>query len=127
MTYEAVSTALVIATRYGTIRQQGKQDQQVITYQTYEYCITSTYAHLYAGLFYFNYLINAFTSTADLLRGEEPNAFGFLLNIRDIHAQSSCMKAFFTFWGMRALEDIRQCILNLMPNNSTWRTWIFFV
>ncbi|CAG8469334.1 9682_t:CDS:10 [Diversispora eburnea] len=91
----ALGQALTIACRYGCIRRQGTNNEQIMDYQSH-------YVNLMPGV---AIILNRWSQATKLA---QTNQSEFLEKINDFHAISSGLKATLTWWGSEVLERVRR-------------------
>ncbi|KAI9316821.1 acyl-CoA dehydrogenase/oxidase [Dichotomocladium elegans] len=97
--------ALTIATRYGVVRRQGHQNQQIMDYQSH-------YAQIIPLLAFLHILNSASGTIYDqydvLTAGGEMDPADFLNHMSDMHAISACLKGMAGWYGSEILEVARR-------------------
>ncbi|RIA93753.1 hypothetical protein C1645_690450 [Glomus cerebriforme] len=104
----AISTCgqmLTIACRYGCVRRQGANDEQIMEYQSHHVrlmpCVASTYV---IGIVN-RMIINKWEG---IMKLTQTNQEEFVSYLPDMHAISSGLKATLTWWGCEVLERVRR-------------------
>jgi acyl-CoA oxidase len=101
------SLGVVVAVRYSAIRRQGEKDNQILYYQSQQYRVIP----ILANWFGYHFGIRAITNQLKALwKTMDSNPDQSLNMFPDLHAISSCMKAYATWWTMQSLELCRQCL-----------------
>lgn len=104
-TTQLAGQALTIATRYGVVRRQGHQNQQIMDYQSH-------YSQI-IPLISFLHMLNSASDTVYnqynvLTAGGEMDPMDFLNHMSDMHAISACLKGMAGWYGSEILETSRR-------------------
>lgn len=102
-----VQLGSTIAVRYSAIRRQGENDEQILYYQSQKYRVIPMLATFFAYHFASNALVNQLKILWENMSSNQAQSLG---QFPDLHAVSSCMKAFSTWWVVEALEQCRHCL-----------------
>lgn len=108
--HDVVGQAVTIAVRYGAARRQGPNDEQLLYFQSHQYTLMPVLAGVYASRFAYRYLDGLWK---DALARQEQGPEGqkeFLKRTPDMHAITACLKAWFGWWAVDALEGCRRSI-----------------
>ncbi|CEG71334.1 Putative Acyl-coenzyme A oxidase [Rhizopus microsporus] len=105
VTTQMISQALTIATRYGVVRRQGAQNQQIMDYQSHYVKIIPAIAFIYMV-----------RSTADVLNehfdistaGGKMDPMVYLNHMGDMHAMAACLKGLTGWYSTEILETCRR-------------------
>ncbi|KAG0303497.1 acyl-Coenzyme A oxidase [Dissophora globulifera] len=100
-----LSHALTIAVRYGAVRRQGNQDDQIMDYQTH-------YTSLMPGVA-FVYMLNIvdrelFDKWNEVAEFAQTNAGAFMREISDQHGDSAGFKGILAWYATEILESCRR-------------------
>eukprot|EP00002_Diphylleia_rotans_P003754 TRINITY_DN12636_c0_g1_i1.p1 TRINITY_DN12636_c0_g1~~TRINITY_DN12636_c0_g1_i1.p1 ORF type:complete len:700 (+),score=147.84 TRINITY_DN12636_c0_g1_i1:52-2151(+) len=104
--------AITIATRYAAVRRQfstrpGEPERKIIDYTNHQYRLMPILATAYAMVFTGKRLNEIYTDLLALL--ESGDVEDALPALKETHATSSGLKAFFTWYVLAAIEECRQC------------------
>ncbi|CAI2163913.1 16763_t:CDS:10 [Funneliformis geosporum] len=106
----AVSTfgqILTIACRYGCVRKQGANDEQIMDYQSHYVrlmpCVASTYIIEIVNRMIMN-------KWQEIMKLVQTNQEEFASYLPDMHAISTGLKATVTWWGCEVLERVRRSL-----------------
>ncbi|CAG8519941.1 5443_t:CDS:10 [Paraglomus brasilianum] len=105
-TISTASRALTIACRYGCVRRQGANNEQIMDFQSY-------YVQLMpgiAGLYVANIIDRITGSKWNKLVDNVDDGTLFLNNIADIHGISAGLKSIYGWWGVDILEFCRRSL-----------------
>ncbi|GBB90106.1 hypothetical protein RclHR1_00170010 [Rhizophagus clarus] len=107
---EAVGTCgqvLTIACRYGCVRRQGANEEQIMDYQSH-------YVRLMpcvAGIYVISIITRMIMSKWDgIMKLAQTSQEEFLSYLPDVHAISSGLKATISWWGCEVLERVRRSL-----------------
>lgn len=99
---DQVAQCVTIAVRYGAVRRQGPNEQQILNYQTHQYALMPIIAGCYA-LFLLRRTLEQSWQNAQKQPPEQ-----YLMTVQDYHGIAAGLKAWFGWWGADALEAIRR-------------------
>lgn len=100
--YDTVGQAVTTAVRYGAVRRQGDNDQQVMDYQSHYGRLMPVVAGVYASLVIYKHLKTQW---------EKVQAGGkdaILKHMQENHAITAGLKAWLGWWGQEAVETCRR-------------------
>lgn len=100
-----ISQALTIATRYGVVRRQGNENQQIMDYQSHYVKILPAVAFAYVSHSALGLLDEQF---GILTAGGKMNPGTYLNHMGYMHAMTSCLKAFTSWYSTEVLETCRR-------------------
>lgn len=103
-----VSQALVIAIRYGIVRQQGPNNEQLYNFQNHQYHLTPILAGSYAIRVVFLELSNNWNDILE--KNDKSPSKEFSVLLKDNHCTAAGLKAWLGWWGADSLELIRRSL-----------------
>ncbi|PKY41468.1 acyl-CoA oxidase [Rhizophagus irregularis] len=104
----AISTCgqvLTIACRYGCVRRQGANEEQIMDYQSHYVRLMPCVASTYVISVITRMIINKWEGIMKLAQTSQEE---FISYLPDIHAISSGLKAAISWWGCEVLERVRR-------------------
>ncbi|CAG8689597.1 7965_t:CDS:10 [Funneliformis caledonium] len=98
---------LTIACRYGCVRRQGANDEQIMDYQSHYVrlmpCVASTYVIEIVNRMIMNKWLG-------IMKLAQTNQEEFASHLPDMHAISTGLKATISWWGCEVLERVRRSL-----------------